>query len=108
MSHLIDGLMQAALDEQNMTIDFRAFYDLFMARYLGCYSCEQARLAWQFFDSNRDGTLEWTEFNQWLRWTLHQFPQINECPYALLDTLVNKVVMPDIRRALTKADHTGY
>jgi len=49
-------------DRDTSSIDFRNFYDLFLARMVPCYSCEHALSAWLFFDVGKSGQLSWYEF----------------------------------------------
>ena len=43
-------------------VGFYAFYNGFMAPHFGCYKCEDARKALKCIDMDRDGEVDWFEF----------------------------------------------
>lgn len=65
----------------------------------------QANIAFKFFDTNDDGHIEWVEFGSWLYWTMFQFPEETKTAELLLDQLFSTIVMPDIRRILSRGDN---
>merc|ERR1712186_154404 len=65
---------EAMLGSDSECMNYRNFYDLFLARIIPCYSCEHASSAWLFFETNNKGNLEWCTFLSWLHWCQLEFP----------------------------------
>lgn len=86
-------------DRDISSIDFRNFYDLFLARMIPCYSCQHAISAWLFFDVGQNGKLYWYEFLTWLWWCELEFPEESATCEGLMDTLFGRIMMPDLRHA---------
>jgi len=96
---------EAMPGSDSKSINYRHFYDLFLARIIPCYSCEHAASAWLFFETDAKGHLEWTTFLSWLHWCQLEFPDDTNTADGLIDTLFGKIMMPDLRRSfLLKCD----
>lgn len=91
--------------DRHNSIDFRSFYDLFLARFVGCYSCEQATFAWYWFDTNHSQAIEWSEFSGWLVWCQQQYPDETQTADGLINKLFTHCMLPDMRRALMRKCH---
>ncbi len=82
-------------------LEFHSFYNGFMAPYFGCYECEDSRKGLQALDMNHDNTVEWDEFQVFLRWALDEYPDI--CTTGeLLNTAFQKGLIPAMQDIVVK------
>ena len=77
-------------------LEFDSFYNGFMAPYFSCYRCSETRQALQAIDMDADGQVDWSEFLVYLKWALHQYPNIRTTQ-ELLDTTFRKGIIPAMR-----------
>ena len=77
-------------------LEFDSFYNGFMAPYFGCYRCEDTKQALQAIDMDSDGKVDWSEFLVYLKWALHQYPEINS-KTELIDIAFRKGLIPAMR-----------
>ena len=77
-------------------LEFDSFYNGFIAPYFGCYRCEDTRQALQAIDMDSDGKVDWSEFLVYLKWALHQYPEINS-KTELIDIAFRKGLIPAMR-----------
>ncbi|XP_071806481.1 uncharacterized protein [Asterias amurensis] len=77
-------------------LEFDSFYNGFMAPYFSCYRCSETRQALQAIDMDADGQVDWSEFLVYLKWALHQYPNIGTTQ-ELLDTTFRKGIIPAMR-----------
>ncbi|XP_022787191.1 uncharacterized protein LOC111327305 [Stylophora pistillata] len=62
-------------DDQLM---FSTFYNGFMAPYFGCFMCPDTQKALQAINMDNDGYIDWNEFLFYLKWAMHQYPDIKD------------------------------
>ena len=91
-------LRDGTIDDE---LDFFAFYNGFMAPYFGCYRCEETRKALQCIDMDKDGTVDWKEFEVYLKWAAYQYPD-TETAEELLDIAFRKGILPAMQDELVK------
>ncbi|XP_078375464.1 uncharacterized protein LOC144658855 isoform X2 [Oculina patagonica] len=61
--------------ERDHKLEFDAFYNGFLAPYLGCYRCDETKMALKAIDMDEDGTVDWNEFALYLKWAIRQYPE---------------------------------
>ena len=64
-------------------LHFDSFYHGFMQPYFGCYRCVDTRLAFKAIDMDADGLVEWNEFLVYIKWALHEYPDITTADETL-------------------------
>jgi len=82
-------------------LSFFDFYNGFMARYFGCYRCEDSQKGLQALDMDNDGMIDWNEFRFYLIWAGRQYPHIKTSK-ELLDTAFRKGLIPALRDEMLK------
>ena len=79
-------------------LQFDSFYNGFMAPYFGCFRCEDTKEAFKAIDMDGDGYVDWSEFMVYLKWALHQYPEIDD---------VDELLSVTFRKGLIPAMHDG-
>jgi len=74
-------------------LSFRHFYDRFMGRYFGCYTCEDSQLALKAIDMDGDDGVDWWEFRHYLVWAGREYPHTEDVE-ELMDIAFTKGIMP--------------
>ena len=77
-------------------LQFDSFYHGFMQPYFGCYRCVDTRLAFKAIDMDADGLVDWNEFLVYIKWALHQYPDITTADEAL-SVAFEKGLIPAMR-----------
>ena len=77
-------------------LQFDSFYGAFMAPYIGCYACSDAKQTMQAIDMDADGLVDWNEFMVYIKWALHEYPTL-ETVDDLLFTAFTKGIIPTMR-----------
>ena len=80
-------------------LEFDSFYDGFLGPYFGCYRCEDTKQALQAIDMDKDGKVDWGEFLVYLKWALHEYPEISS-EGELIDVAFRKGLIPAMRDEL--------
>ena len=74
-------------------LNYDSFYNGFMAPYFACYRCWDTKKALSAIDMDADNQVDWKEFLVFLKWALHQYPDIKETQ-ELLDITFRKGIIP--------------
>lgn len=82
-------------------LEFYSFYNGFMSPYFGCYECETSKKGLQAIDMDSDGKVDWHEFAVYLKWALHQYPDITTTD-ELLATAFQKGLIPAMHDEILK------
>ena len=82
-------------------LEFDSFYNGFMAPYFGCFRCDDTRKGLAAIDMDSDGKVDWNEFLVYLKWALHQYPNIKDAD-ELLSVTFRKGLIPAMQDELTK------
>ena len=82
-------------------LEFDSFYDGFLRPYFGCYRCEDTKQALQAIDMDKDGKVDWGEFLVYLKWALHEYPEISS-EGELIDVAFRKGLIPAMRDELVE------
>ena len=77
-------------------LQFDSFYNGFMIPYFGCYRCEDTKKGLQAIDMDNDNLIDWYEFLVYLKWALHQYPDIKDID-ELLAVTFRKGIIPAMR-----------
>ena len=77
-------------------LQFDSFYHGFMAPYFGCYRCKSTKKGLLALDMNSDGYIDWKEFLVYIKWALHEYPQV-ESADDLLSIVFEKGLIPAMR-----------
>lgn len=77
-------------------LQFDSFYHGFMAPYLGCYRCLDTQLALGAIDMDSDGLVDWHEFLVYVKWALHEYPDIKTADEAM-SIAFEKGIIPAMR-----------
>ena len=82
-------------------LQFDSFYNGFMAPYFGCFKCDETRAGLKALDMDNDGLIEWSEFQVYLKWAVHEYDikNIDE----LLSITFRKGIIPAMRDELAQA-----
>jgi len=83
-------------------LQFDTFYNGFMAPYFGCFKCEDTRRGLQAIDMDNDGLVDWAEFLVYLKWAVHQYPDIKDAD-ELLSVAFRKGLIPAMRDECLKS-----
>ena len=83
-------------------LEFDSFYNGFMIPYLGCYRCEDTKKGLQAIDMDNDNLIDWNEFLVYLKWALHQYPDIGDVD-ELLAVTFRKGIIPAMREENIKS-----
>ncbi|XP_022093111.1 uncharacterized protein LOC110980590 [Acanthaster planci] len=84
-------------------LQFDSFYNGFMAPYFSCYRCSDTLRALQAIDMDADGMVDWNEFEVYLKWALHQYPNIADVD-ELLDIAFQKGIIPAMKDEFLKTE----
>ena len=82
-------------------LEFDSFYNGFMAPYFGCFRCDDTRKGLAAIDMDSDGKVDWSEFLVYLKWALHQYPNIKDAD-ELLSVTFRKGLIPAMQDELIK------
>ncbi|XP_038054925.1 uncharacterized protein LOC119727133 [Patiria miniata] len=82
-------------------LQFDSFYNGFMAPYFSCYRCSDTKKALAAIDMDADGSVDWNEFETYLKWALHQYPNIADVD-ELLDVTFQKGLIPAMQDEFLK------
>lgn len=83
-------------EERDDCLEFYSFYCGFMSPYFGRYECDVLRKGLQVLDMNENGKIDWSEFCIYLKWALHEYPNIGGTE-ELLATAFQKGIVPAIQ-----------
>ena len=83
-------------------LQFDTFYNGFMAPYFGCFKCDDTRRGLQAIDMDNDGLVDWSEFLVYLKWAVHQYPDIKDAD-ELLSIAFRKGLIPAMRDECLKS-----
>ena len=83
-------------------LQFDTFYNGFMAPYFGCFKREDTRRGLQAIDMDNDGLVDWSEFLVYLKWAVHQYPDIKDAD-ELLSVAFRKGLIPAMRDECLKS-----
>ena len=73
-------------------LQFDSFYNGFMSPYFGCFRCEDTRKGLQAIDMDKDNLVDWKEFLVYLKWALHEYPEIKDVDELLAVTFRNGII----------------
>lgn len=82
-------------------LEFYSFYNGFMSPYFGCYECEMSRKGLQAIDMDADGKVDWKEFQVYLKWALHEYPDTATADELLGNAFV-KGIIPSMSDEIVK------
>ena len=82
-------------------LQFDSFYNGFLAPYFSCYRCSDTMKALQAIDMDSDGQVDWNEFETYLKWALHQYPDIEDTE-ELLEVTFMKGLIPAMQDEFLK------
>lgn len=82
-------------------LEFYSFYNAFMAPYFGCYECDEARKALAAIDMDKDGAVDWREFELYLKWALAQHPDMPNADELLAFAFIRGII-PDMQDRLRR------
>ncbi|XP_071491060.1 uncharacterized protein [Diadema antillarum] len=83
-------------------LQFDSFYNGFMAPYFSCYRCSDTKKALAAIDMDSDGMVDWNEFETYLKWALHEYPNIGDVE-ELFDITFRKGIIPAMQDESLKA-----
>ena len=86
-------LQEASELQGDDCLEFDSFYNGFMAPYFGCFRCDDTRKGLRPIDMDSDGRIDWNEFSLYLKWALHQYPNIKDAD-ELLSVTFRKGIIP--------------
>ena len=78
-------------------LQFDSFYGAFMAPYIGCYACPDAKNAMKAIDMDSDGLVDWNEFMVYVKWALHEYPDDCKTVDDVLSIAFIKGIIPAMR-----------
>ncbi len=87
--------------QEDECLEFDSFYNAFMVPYFGCYRCDDTRKGLQAIDMDNDGAVDWSEFLVYLKWALHQCPDIKDID-SLLSITFRKGLIPAMQDEVLK------
>ncbi|XP_071491076.1 uncharacterized protein [Diadema antillarum] len=82
-------------------LQFDSFYNGFMAPYFSCYRCSDTKKALSAIDMDNDGMVDWNEFETYLKWALHEYPNIGDVE-ELFDITFRKGIIPAMQDEFLK------
>jgi len=88
-------------------LSFRHFYDRFMGRYFGCYTCEDSQMALKAIDMDGDSGVDWWEFRHYLLWAGRQYPDVKSVE-ELMDITFTKGIMPAMMDTIDEENAKRY
>ncbi|XP_065885270.1 uncharacterized protein [Dysidea avara] len=77
-------------------LQFDSFYHGFMQPYFGCYRCPNTKKGLKALDMNLDGYVDWKEFLVFVKWALHQYPDVADVD-ELMSIVFEKGLVPAMR-----------
>ena len=77
-------------------LQFDSFYHGFMAPYFGCYRCLDTQMAFKAIDMDSDGLVDWNEFLVYIKWALHEYPDVKTADEAM-SIAFEKGIIPAMR-----------
>ena len=80
-------------------LEYDSFYNGFMAPYFSCYRCSDTKKALKAIDMDADGQVDWSEFLVYLKWALHEYPNVMNTQ-ELLDITFRMGLIPAMRDEL--------
>ena len=83
-------------------LQFDTFYNGFMAPYFGCFRCDDTKRALKAIDMDKDGLVDWNEFLVYLKWAIHEYPDIKDAG-ELLSIAFRKGLIPAMRDEVLKS-----
>lgn len=84
-------------DKQNDNcLQFNSFYNGFMAPYFGCFKCDDTKRGLKAINMDQDDLIDWYEFRVYLKWAMHQYPDIKDAD-ELLSVAFRKGIIPAMR-----------
>ncbi|XP_052779242.1 uncharacterized protein LOC128216661 [Mya arenaria] len=92
-------------DRGDNMLQFDSFYNAFMAPYFSCYRCNDTRKGLQCLDMDSDGMVDWSEFLVYLKWALHQYPDVRDSS-ELIDVAFRKGLIPAMRDEILRQHGT--
>ena len=114
--HLVDEIRQI-WDEWDVRdevqgddcLQFDSFYGAFMAPYIGCYACPDAKQAMKAIDMDADGLVDWHEFMVYIKWALHEYPEVKTVDDVLSIAFL-KGIIPAMRdeKMRNKTEYPGF
>lgn len=99
----------AELQQRDNCLQFDSFYHGFMAPYFGCYRCVDTKQALKAMDMDNDGYIDWNEFMVYIKWALHQYPNVDNAD-DLLSIVFEKGLIPAMRdeKVRNPGKHQGF
>ena len=90
-------------------LQFDFFYDAFIAPYLSYYACPDAKQAMKAIDMDSTGHVDWNEFMVYIKWALHEYPDIKTMD-EVLSTVLLEGIIPAMRdeKIKNRADNPGF
>ena len=91
-------------------LQFDSFYGAFMAPYIGCYACPDAKNAMKAIDMDSDGLVDWNEFMVYVKWALHEYPDDCKTVDDVLSIAFIKGIIPAMRdeKMRNKTEYPGF
>ena len=68
-----------------------------MAPYFGCYRCDDTKTAFEVLDMDKDGYVDWIEFQLYLVWALHEYSNDIATKEDLINICFTKGILPTMR-----------
>lgn len=84
-------------------LQYDSFYNGFMTPYFSSYRCSDTRKALQALDMDKDGYVDWNEFSVYLKWAIHEYPDIKDAD-ELLDIAFRKGLIPAMHDEILKSE----
>ena len=99
----------AELQQRDNCLQFDSFYHGFMAPYFGCYRCVDTKQALKAMDMDNDGYIDWNEFMVYVKWALHQYPNVDNAD-DVLSIVFEKGLIPAMRdeKVRNPKKHQGF
>eukprot|EP00931_Biecheleriopsis_adriatica_P043544 TRINITY_DN24898_c0_g2_i1.p1 TRINITY_DN24898_c0_g2~~TRINITY_DN24898_c0_g2_i1.p1 ORF type:complete len:662 (+),score=88.72 TRINITY_DN24898_c0_g2_i1:114-2099(+) len=79
---------------------FESFYEIFMSRYFSCFKCDVTEACFKVLDDDRDGVIDFSEFEVWLQWTALGFPRDFASGRELVGLTFKRGLIPCMRSNL--------
>ena len=83
-------------EQNDDRLQFDSFYHGFLQPYFGCYRCATTKKALRALDMDADGYVDWKEFLVYIKWALHQYPDVEEVD-ELMSIVFEKGLIPAMR-----------
>ena len=90
-------------------LQFDSFYHGFLAPYFGCYRCQDTKKALRAMDMDNDGFIDWNEFMVYIKWALHQYPDVENAD-QVISIAFEKGLIPAMRdeKERNADSHEGF